>query len=58
MLQVASIVLSGSLAWVSMTYRPAIAPSLVSIFVSAILAGFLAPVAKDLLAVLQKARGQ
>jgi hypothetical protein len=30
----------------------------VSIIVSALLAGFLAPVAKDLLAVLQKARGQ
>jgi hypothetical protein len=59
LLQVASIVLSGVLAWVAMAYRPGtIAANPSSIIVSAILAGFLAPVAKDLLAVLQRARGQ
>ena len=57
-LQVASIVLSGALAWIAMAYKPTIAPNPLSIFVSAILAGFLAPVGKDLLAVLQRVRGQ
>jgi hypothetical protein len=58
-LQIASIVVSGSLAWVAMTYTPGIVSrNVVSVIGSAILAGFLAPVAKDLLAVLQKARGQ
>jgi hypothetical protein len=42
-----------------MTYKPAIvSPNFVSVIGSAVLAGFLAPVAKDLLAILQKARGQ
>jgi hypothetical protein len=59
MLQIASIVLSGVLAWVAMAYGPGtIAANPFSIVVSAILAGFLAPVGKDLLAVLQRARGQ
>jgi hypothetical protein len=57
-LQFSSIALSAALAWIAMAYRPTIAPSFVSVLVSATLAGFLAPVAKDLLAVLQKARGQ
>jgi hypothetical protein len=58
-LQIASIVVSGSLALVAMTYKPTIvSPNVVSVIGSAVLAGFLAPVAKDLLAILQKARGQ
>jgi hypothetical protein len=58
-LQIVSIVVSGSLALVAMTYKPAIvSPNFVSVIGSAVLAGFLAPVAKDLLAILQKARGQ
>jgi hypothetical protein len=58
-LQIASIVVSGSLALVAMTYKPTIvSPNIVSVIGSAILAGFLAPVAKDLLAIVQKARGQ
>ncbi|HSK42878.1 MAG TPA: hypothetical protein VLA83_03210 [Candidatus Binatia bacterium] len=58
-LQIASIVISGSLAWAAMTYKQgAVSPSVVSVISSAILAGFLAPVAKDLLAIVQKARGQ
>jgi hypothetical protein len=57
-LQIASIVLSGVLAWMALTYKPAVTRSFVSLIASAILAGFLAPVAKDLLALVQKARGQ
>ena len=56
--QIASILLCIVLAWIAMSYKPTIAPNPVSVIVSALLAGFLAPVAKDLLAVLQKARGQ
>ena len=60
--QVASIFVSIVLAWIALSYQPATQPIMaqnpVSIIVSALLAGFLAPVAKDLLAVLQKARGQ
>lgn len=59
LLQLASIVIGALLTWVAMLHQqPAITPGAVSVLVSAILAGFLAPVAKDLLAVLQKARGQ
>ena len=58
-LQLASLLLSGMLAWIALAYRTdVVALSPVSVVVSAVLAGFLAPVAKDLLAVLQKARGQ
>jgi hypothetical protein len=58
-LQIASIVLSAGLTWIAMTHdKSPIHLSPVSVIFSAILAGFLAPVAKDLLAVLQKARGQ
>jgi hypothetical protein len=58
-LQVASIVISGSLAALALIYKPdPISPTVLSVLVSALLAGFLAPVAKDLLAVVQKARGQ
>ena len=56
--QVASVLLSIVLAWIAMSYQPTIAPNPISVLVTALLAGFLAPVAKDLLAVLQKARGQ
>jgi len=56
--QLASILLSVVLAWIAMSYKPTIAPNPVSVLVTALLAGFLAPVVKDLLAVLQKARGQ
>lgn len=58
-LQVASIVLSAGLAWIAMAHEKSpIQSTPFSVIFSAILAGFLAPVAKDLLAVLQKARGQ
>jgi hypothetical protein len=58
-LQCASIVLSAVLALVALeNQHPAVAVSTVSVITSALLAGFLAPVAKDLLAVLSKARGQ
>lgn len=58
-LQLASVVVSAVLAWIALSSgTSALKPNLVSITISAILAGFLAPVAKDLLAVLQKARGQ
>jgi hypothetical protein len=58
-LQLASIVISAALAWIALrSGTSGIKPNLVSITISSILAGFLAPVAKDLLAVLQKARGQ
>ena len=56
-LQIASIALSVVLVWVAMTMRGKNVNA-VSIIVSALLAGFLAPVAKDLLAVLDKARGK
>lgn len=59
LLQIASIVVSAVLAWIAMAYRPGtIALSPVSVFVTAITAGFLAPVGKDLLAIVQRARGQ
>jgi len=62
-LQLASLALSTVLAWIALyfggsTIQPNMHPSVVSVTFSALLAGFLAPVAKDLLAVLQKARGQ
>jgi hypothetical protein len=58
-LQLASFAVSAALAWIALGYgAPAVQRNAVSITTSAILAGFLAPVAKDLLAVLQKARGQ
>ncbi len=58
-LQIASIALSAALAGIAMTHPPMnMKVNAVSLIVSALLAGFLAPVAKDLLAVLQKARGQ
>ena len=58
-LQFASIAVSIVLAWVALHYQATkVADNGFSILVTAILAGFLAPVGKDLLAVLQKARGQ
>jgi len=58
-LQLASFAVSAVLAAVALSHgTPAVQPNLFSITISAVLAGFLAPVAKDLLAVLQKARGQ
>ncbi|HUA17881.1 MAG TPA: hypothetical protein VMB25_03990 [Bryobacteraceae bacterium] len=58
-LQLASIAVSAALAWIAMAYRPGmVAPNLISVIVSALLAGFLAPVGKDLLAIVQRARGQ
>ena len=58
-LQLASISLSAVLAWIALYYGGSVLhPNVVSVTFSALLAGFLAPVAKDLLAVLQKARGQ
>jgi hypothetical protein len=58
-LQLASFAVSAVLATVALSYgTAAVQSNLFSITISAILAGFLAPVAKDLLAVLQKARGQ
>jgi hypothetical protein len=58
-LQLASFALSALLAWIALYYGgSAVHPNVVSVTFSAVLAGFLAPVAKDLLAVLQKARGQ
>ncbi len=55
--KIASISLSVVLVWVAMAMRGK-GLNAVSIIVSALLAGFLAPVAKDLLAVLDKARGK
>jgi hypothetical protein len=58
-LQLASIFMSGLLTWLALSYNAApVTANPVSILSSAVLAGFLAPVAKDLLAVVQKARGQ
>jgi hypothetical protein len=62
-LQMASLALSSALAGIALyfggtTVQPNVHLSVFSVAFSALLAGFLAPVAKDLLAVLQKARGQ
>jgi hypothetical protein len=68
-LQIASFLMSAGLAWIALHYHQVnypqaqypddpLHPSFFGVIVSAILAGFLAPVAKDLLAVLDKARGQ
>jgi hypothetical protein len=58
-MQLASLIIAGLLAWIALSNGATkVSANTVSVLITALLSGFLAPVAKDLLAVLQKARGE
>jgi len=57
LLQIASILVSLAIAWAALA-KTDLNASFASVIITALLAGFLAPVAKDVLAIVSRLRGQ